>query len=182
MSEDDRVMEHLKSEDDRANFLNFGRLFADIEYPCGLKIEEPDQGSWPGRKIFWAVLSKPTWHGPGASDSLPFNIHIELQFDRLNHRFSHLLLHYGLDPYTSEREARTKYPRQQIKAYLRERSRFEYFVSQKDLEGLSIGGGWNQIGKMDMPVDETTTIGEFQKMLLERIPPLSSMIDKFFGS
>ena len=125
MNEDDRVIEHLRSEDDRANFLNFGKLFEGIEYPSGLKIEETKQLSTRFGSVFYAVLSKPTWHGRGTSDSLPFYVHIELQFDRLNHTFSHLLLHYGLDPYTSEREARRKYEPQQIRTYLKKRSRFE---------------------------------------------------------
>ena len=182
MNEDDRVIEHLRSEDDRANFLNFGKLFEGIEYPSGLKIEETKQLSTRFGSVFYADLSKPTWHGPGASDSLPFYVHIEPQFDRLNHRFSHLLLHYHIDPYMTWNEVCRNYPRQQIKAYEKERSRFKYFVRRQAPPELIIRGGSNQIGIIDMPVNQTTTIGEFRKMLLERIPPLSSMIDEFFGS
>lgn len=90
-------------------------------------------------------------------------------------------MHYELDPYETERDAKRRHTKQDLECYASLREEFKSYTKANAPAGFSVRGGWNQIGKTEIALDVETTLRQFQEKLGECVTELRRVIDRFPG-
>lgn len=156
-----------------------------ISLQHGLEVEYPFRSSAQGRRYFGVVISKDTWH-PTEMKNIDgvyhldarknCNIHFELQFHCLRGALE-LYLHYEVNPYQTKAWMNKNVSHAEYDAFINVRNEFIEALRLKAIAELVMGGGSNQIAKVQLQLLDVT-VGNARKKIAETINYIAMHIDE----
>lgn len=180
-----------KNNELEGSYLSFKSIFNSIALPSQLSIDFFYRASNSGRRYYGAVITKPEWY---SEEVLPINdkkalgtfkcdknyfIHLEPQYDTIKNILT-IPLHYEMNPYLPEREAKEIVLPDILERYKMDRNKFISYMQNMEIESFEFGGGWNQIGKLNIATDGNATIRAFKEKFVYFIEKVAYSVDKFF--
>jgi hypothetical protein len=175
----DLLMQKWSSNGDLdAGFLHFGEVFEGMPYPLGLKAGLIGRRSALGHPFYAAQILKDAWRSFDTAEEPGFNIHFESQFNILRHRFS-FYLHYEIRDYRPWKQARKEIPEARLAEYAVAREQFKKYLAEVQPPGLVLRGRSNQVGEVDVELDERTSLAEFSEAVCSAIASIARVLDGF---
>ena len=170
------------------SFLYFMKLFSAAPLVDDMYCASFFRGSERGRKYYGVLFEKEHWHSDqmvetGTKglfdflDDVNYNIHIEPQFNVLNCNLT-IPLHYELNWYEPESSARKCVVPAALDNYLTRRQAFIDLLSAFNIKSFTFGGGWNQVGKLVINIDDSMTVGDFWNIFYNETAMISDSIDR----
>lgn len=180
ISERDIVNERLADPSGLdGGYLYFKEMINHLALPAALRAEKFFRDSKQGRRYYGAIISKLAWHPAPMKETdgeyhldarRNFNVHFEPQYDVLNGNFS-LFIHYEVFRYLTEEKAKARIRQRDYDAYLQRRDRFVRQLESREMPGLKMGGGSNQIAKASLDFTDLT-----YREIRDRVEPLMSEV------
>lgn len=186
IAERDLLLAKLNQMDPlEGNYLYFKSFAQSISLQGGLEVEYPFRSSAQGRRYFGVVISKDTWHpmemkridGAYQLDARKnCNIHFELQFHCLKGTLE-LYLHYEVNPYQPKAWMNKNVSHAEHDAFFNVRNEFIEALRLKAIAELVIGGGSNQIAKVQLQLFDATVVNA-RKKIAETVNHIAVHIDE----
>jgi hypothetical protein len=162
----DLVIEKLRDDDGLdAGYLYFRQALSKLDVGPDLEVDWFFRSNQRGRKYYGGQISKENWCGPDRivdeqdewqlDGDRNFYIHIEPQYDVLNHILK-LYLHYEVYPYKTEAWVQENIRSDQYDAYVARRTRFAELLQTRTPDGWVFAVGYNQLARASLEFESKT--------------------------